>query len=111
MYFKDNGKSCKSFYSGDGYDFFGYEFSDRQKWLELGQCLQRLFDLHAKIKELLKELESKHGKILIEEYDKGSGFTHGHVKPIIDLVDSQEKKVICRIIEKVIQQNFDTITK
>ncbi|MFH2106503.1 MAG: hypothetical protein ABII22_04530 [Candidatus Micrarchaeota archaeon] len=111
MYFKDNNKSTKSMFFGDGYLFHYYEFSILQQWLEVGQRLQKLFHLYQEISILLEEVESKHGPILQKKYDKATGFTSGTAKPIKPFLQETQIKYISRLIEELFNRDLDLIVK
>lgn len=109
MYFKDNSKSGKSGWFGDGHSFSYYEFSRLQQWLEVGQRLQRIYSLYTEIDSLLKELNSKHGPILQERYNRVTGYTTGIAKPIKNFVDSDRIRYISRLIEELFNRDLKLI--
>ena len=109
MYFKDNNKSGSCYYSGFGHRFPYYEFSKTQHWIEIGQRLQKIFFLYLKLDEILTNLEADHGQIKQSKHDKGTGYVSTTAKPISNLVDPEEKKYICRLIETLYRQDLHEI--
>ncbi len=111
MYFKDNGKSEKFVYFGNGYEFNHYEFSKIQQWMEVGQRLQKIFFLQNKLYEILTNLEAEHGPFIKEVHDKVTGYTGGtSIKPVKDFLKEDEIKYISRLIEKCYNKDLKFIT-
>jgi len=111
MYFKDNNKSAKCSWFGDGYSFPYYEFSKLQQWLEIGQKIQKIYHLHRELSILLDDIESIHGPILQKRYDKTTGYTSATAKPIKQFVPEDQMKHICRLIEELFNQDIDLIIR
>ncbi|MCX6817302.1 MAG: hypothetical protein NTU57_00405 [Candidatus Aenigmarchaeota archaeon] len=111
MYFRDNKKSCKSISFGDGLYFPYYEFSKLQQWLEVGQRIERVYNLHRELSILLDGLDSKHGPILQKTYDKTTGFTSATAKPVKQFLQDEQIKYLCRLIEELFNKDLELISK
>lgn len=110
MYFKDNNKSSKCSWFNDGYSFPYYEFSQLQQWLEVGQKIQKIYNLHRELDILLEAVNSKHGPILEKKYNKTTGFTSTTAKPIKEFIPDEQIKSICRLIEELFNRDLKFIS-
>ena len=111
MYFKDNNKSSKCSWFNDGYSFPYYEFSQLQQWLEVGQKIQKIYNLHRELDILLEAVNSKHGPMLEKKYDKTTGFTSATAKPIKEFIPPEQIKYICRLIEELFNRDLILISR